>query len=496
MKTTNIKQKTSVWICRVGMWTLISLLTSLPFITKAQEMTGIVNSNYAGLQSLKTNPAMAADTRLRWDVNVFALDVFALNNYVYLPRNSINLIKTIDGTSDNNIVQSDFYTERNKWIYANTSFQLPGLLWTYKGEHTFAIHCQVRTMTNAENVPFHIAKFAYEGISFKPLHDSVWSSGPFDISSMAWLETGLSYSGFIYSKARNYLAFGATLNILRGAAALQANSNSFTYMVPNSDTLVVYNTDTRIAHAVPMADGESILSGSGFSADLGLMFEKKRRYTWSSVYRRNLITTYDYKVGISIIDLGKINFNKNAATLELVDQATVWPDVNKQKFSSINGVDSVINERFYGSKTGSPIGNAFDMLTPVTLAMQGDYNLNDNGYVNLSIQLPLTKAGQSVARKKAITLTPRLESKWTEIQFPVSLYNFRKLQAGFAFRFHSFFFGCDNLLPLLGLDKIYGSSFYFGIKISAFKERYALPDQSKYLPSVKGIFKPFQKNRL
>lgn len=459
-------------------------------------MAGIVNSNYAGLQSLKINPAMSADSRLRWDVNLFSMDIFALNNYVFLPRKSVNLFKIIDGGKQDNLAQSDFYSPSDKWIYANTTIQLPALMWTYKGIYTFAVHSQVRTMTNAEHVPFHIAKFSYEGISYKPLQDSAWTAGPFDISSMAWLETGFSYSGFVYHKARNYLSLGGTFNILKGGAALQLHNHELQYMVPNADTVIVYKANTEIAHAVPLADGESILCGSGFSADLGAMFEKKRRYTWSSVYRRNLITTYDYKIGISILDLGRINFNKNAATVNLADRATIWPDINKQKFSSVNGMDSVINEHFYGSKTGGSIGNAFAMMTPATLALQADYNLNDHGYINLSCQLPLTKAGQSVARKKSITLTPRLESKWTELQFPVSFYNFKKIQAGFAFRFHSFFLGCDNLLPLIGLDKIYGSSFYFGIKISAFKERYSVPDQSKFLPSVKGIFKPFQKNRL
>ena len=55
--------------------------TSITILTlqelKAQELIGLRQSNYAGINSISLNPANATDLPLQWDLNIAAAGVFA-----------------------------------------------------------------------------------------------------------------------------------------------------------------------------------------------------------------------------------------------------------------------------------------------------------------------------------------------------------------------------------------------------------------------------------
>ena len=56
---------------------------------KSQEMWGIVNSNYAGINSTYINPAGIADQKIWLDINLITVDAFFENNNLYIPKEEI-----------------------------------------------------------------------------------------------------------------------------------------------------------------------------------------------------------------------------------------------------------------------------------------------------------------------------------------------------------------------------------------------------------------------
>jgi hypothetical protein len=64
---------------------IILIIFTIVFIpVKAQEMLGIVNSNYAGSVGSIINPSSIVNSKLFMDINLVTADIFAQNNYLYI----------------------------------------------------------------------------------------------------------------------------------------------------------------------------------------------------------------------------------------------------------------------------------------------------------------------------------------------------------------------------------------------------------------------------
>lgn len=101
----------------------IILLFSQPWLM-AQEMLGLSQSNYSGVHSILSNPAMLTNTRSYFDVNFIGLDFFAQNNFIYIPGNDYNVWKAMRqeelptyGDDNHNFLY--YKNQRNKFAITN-----------------------------------------------------------------------------------------------------------------------------------------------------------------------------------------------------------------------------------------------------------------------------------------------------------------------------------------------------------------------------------------
>ena len=141
----------------------------------AQEMWGISNSNFAGVMGMSLNPATIVAAPYTMEINAISGDLFMQNNYVYLRKG--------------NLETSDFYTTPDKKGYLAANLKGPSII-INRGFLTFAFHTALRAGFSAENVPFHFAKFTYDGFDFEPQHSINFKSGPFKVAGLTWLEAG------------------------------------------------------------------------------------------------------------------------------------------------------------------------------------------------------------------------------------------------------------------------------------------------------------------
>lgn len=458
-------------------------------ISSAQEMFGIVNSNYAGNNAWKFNPAFLADSRLKWDINIVSLEVYARNDYVYVPKGSLTLFKLADG-KQGEIGSFDKYNQPPKNAYVTSNLLLPSFMISRKS-HTFGFHIGARSYVNANKVPFHIAKFFFDGLDFEDQHNFDYSAKYFSVASAGWLEYGISYSGVISNYRRHYFSWGVNINFIKGLAGVYYVNQDLQYRVPNADTIYVQSVTSELGNSYSTTESKFPGKGTGF--DIGFSYERKREYQWTSVYRKSLIQTYDFKFGLALLDFGKITFSDNSAVVKVDAKSDTMPASHLKGIKTGYVLDTTINSDFNQNNI-QPLAS-FQMSLPTALSLTFDRNISDYWYWNISMIYNLTNYGKDLTRMKQLCFSLRYESKWFELGLPLTFYNVEKPQVGFAFRFHSFFIGSDNILPLMGIGKIYSSSFYFGIKISAFKERWSMKDKSMYLNTRGGILSPFSGKR-
>jgi hypothetical protein len=126
--------------------------------SKAQELLGSANSNYAGQIGLTMNPAAVVGAPFNWELHLFSFDASIANNYIYLKKGK----GAIPLSNSNEDPTTDRYTTPNKWSYGSTFFKAPAFLYSKK-KYGIAFSNSLRAGFSVVDLPWHLAKFAKEG---------------------------------------------------------------------------------------------------------------------------------------------------------------------------------------------------------------------------------------------------------------------------------------------------------------------------------------------
>jgi hypothetical protein len=452
-------------------------------------MFGLSTSNYSGSNSLLLNPANMMNSKNYIDVNLFSLDFFLDNNSVFISKEEYS-IKTLM-TKQGQIVDPEYYSPNKYTIYdrysdkrdRNVFQQLKVLGPSFMmnvGSHAFAFTTAFRNVVSMENIPYHVAKFGYEGFDYKPQQMVRYDGRNFNIYQMAWSEMNFSYANRLIDNPENSFSWGITAKRMFAYSGMYLKADQLDYMVESDSVLWVYNMNADLGVSLPMKydtnqfDFDNLVHGSSWGFDIGIVYKKNAHY-----YNRvrdhvaapcaQRFEEYDYKLGISIMDIGAVNFSKDAKKYEYRDVHTYWPHVDKLKWDNTNLALSDINNHFYGNPREIPDASAFKLYLPTTLSVQFDYHIQTWFYVNSIFMYPVKLAKPTIWRPAQLAFIPRFESKNLEVFMPLELYNLQKPRMGLAARFYFFTIGTDKLGSLLGFSDFYGTDFYFGFKINLTK---------------------------
>ncbi len=467
---------------------LILILLMMDSAVYAQIMFGLCNSNYAGLGGIKINPSSMSDSRLRWDANVISLSAFAQNNFLSIPAGSLNFSSLTSG--DTSGVNLHFGSNvADVYAFADVFTKLPSLMLNLPKlpKHSFAFSTNFRAMASGQ-VPFYIMKFISPGADYNTSADYV--GDVIRLGTLGWMEFSGSYSTVLKDRGQDFFAAGATLSWLRAVMGMYMANRQVGTVPAAYDSTVYYNVNGEYGRAF------AVFAGGGIGADLGATYERRKKNAgWISIYKSKPLRTYEYRIGASLLDiLGSVNLHNNA--MQMIVGAGDTPIIDSIipiARKNAGTVDSLLNTKFFHYSAGDSSDN-FKMRIPPAFSLQCDYNFyKDRVYLNLAIVQRLTGKSSALLRPNFISFTPRFESKWIEVAMPVTYYDYTRVMIGAAIRIHSFYIGTDQIGPLIGASDLNGISLYFGLKISAFKERKGLKDEGAYSKSLIKVIRPFQK---
>ncbi|MCD4696697.1 MAG: DUF5723 family protein [Bacteroidales bacterium] len=454
------------------------------FTVCAQDMLGIVQGNYAGVYGIGINPSSMATSKLYLDINLIGIQGYVNNKYIYIDRNDFFQLVI------NNKIPK-YYTEENEHrsynIYRNNidkhSFQNirisgPGAM-LVDGKHAYGLNTSFRTVTAFEGVPNDVAIFLYEAIDYEKQHQINYSHiDPIKTGSLSWFELGLSYAYNFHRYRWNHWSAGITLKPLFGSAGFYTILENVDYRVENDSLAFASNATFNYGVSVPVNYNSNELQlsptfrGFGFGVDAGITFQKTTKGHQNFVYSRiceQPYEKYNYRIGLSIIDLGYIKFSKDAIYERYTNASTTWykPD-DILPDSTVNTIVQKINYYFNPENESSEKDDNFVMYLPPSLSLQADIWLNKQYYLNSMIFYGIKIGKGFVTRPSILSITPRYETARMEISLPVSVYRwkFSEPRIGFSFRFGNAFFGFDNLNSFLGLSDFTGFDFYAGIRLN------------------------------
>jgi hypothetical protein len=437
----------------------------------AQEMLGISNSNFSGNMGMSMNPSLFVGSPYHSEFNYISGDFFVDNDYAYLKKRSSLFSKSVNGESIPEEQFGDYYTTEPKNAYGSVNVRGPSYI-ANGDKFSWGVHTAFRGAMSATDVPYHVAKFLKDGFDYVPQHDITYTSTPFRSASAAWAELGGTLGKRINDeRSDHFLAAAVTVKLLAGFDAFYASFDEFDYSVPSSDELVVNSVTGEYGHALSDGqDGGSTkplkIRGWGGGADVGLTYYRNRTIRKGDCSKGvDHRKKYNYRVGVALIDVGYIKFNKETDVFSFDQNSTYWSGLDTIVFENAYELDSALSMQFYGDPEASKSASEMKIYLPTALSFQFDYCVRPSVYVNASVvqAIPLSNK-YAIVRSSQVAITPRFETRKWEVAIPVTFYEYEKAHMGLAFRYGIFVIGTDRLGSFTGLWDATGYDLFFGIK--------------------------------
>ncbi|MGB0390835.1 MAG: DUF5723 family protein [Salibacteraceae bacterium] len=457
---------------------LVLLLLSKVNLTFSQHI-GASSDNYITTQKALYNPASIADPLSYSDFRLVGISALVQNNYIYFPK------------ADFRVDPQDNFEEGKKYnLYSEVDVLGPAYTRAWKNR-AVGFNIRFRNHVIGRKVPSSIAKFGFEGLKYAPQHNIEYQEKNFMLKEMAWMEVGLSYGQIVQKKGNMIFTAGGTLKLLNGMAAVSILGNDLSYEIDTSD-IQINNFKGQLMLSVPGAS-----KGLGAGLDFGVEYKKmiKDDNSFHVPHHKKgncLIKEYKYKIGLSVLDFGFINFNKTTYNYKFDGDSIYLNDYVSNTPDGFTDISQTLDRAIANSGADVKKKEKAFATTPLTFVLQGDYNFENNFYLNAQLFLGIRQRNFTGAeRMSSLTVTPRYEREKFTVGVPLSLYRYGKPGVGLYARMWFVSVGVNNFIPFALKNDMYNADVYASINIPIFQS-----NPCKQYISKKGNYCPKPKLKL
>ena len=448
----------------------------LPLTGISQEQLGLRQSNYAGVAGIGLNPAHNLTSKQNWDIQLGGLAAYFDNNYFFLKntnllelaryRESVSVIPAFNVDDENALQPNEFVIDyfddqRTRYLGLNTAVMGPSFMVRLESGHTFGLTTGLRLMGAAQRIPGVLSYYEYDRKEFgRPFEIS-----EFEANLLSFAEIGLNYAGSIPT-GEGTMGIGITAKYLMPVEGGYFESKSpVQYTKLPGDTLSANFANLSYGYTTTSIDGSFggfNINGNGFGLDLGVIWTIDRA-----------VDEYAWRFGLSIVDIGVVNFNKNALRhTTLTAEEVIIPGAEYKDLSNIEDLNDLA-QKFSGDALGDPnaslVDNNFQIFLPTGISFQADASINENFYVNGMIMQRLPFPGASLERTSFIAVTPRFENRWFDVGIPLSVQNYTDFRVGAYARLWFLTMGTHDVHNFLGQSNVTGGGFYASLRVPFFE---------------------------
>lgn len=457
-----------------------------------QDYFSFGGGNFSGLNQVISNPAAAADNRLKWDIVLAGLD-FNFNNSWFgikrtalkntgsitdptLPSSWRNLTPNVPQNVFKNFTVLDKVKKRAGILEGR--ILLPSLMYQLDQKNALAFTWNIRHITNFDGLSQQFTYLFEKELDLNVTQNNRVQSKRMSMVQMTWAEYGVTYARVLKDKQRHFIKAGITPKLLQGLESMYVVINDLDFYLSSKDTSSYFDMGFSFAHSSNFNSGipaYRFVSKPGLGFDLGIIYEWRpgyqrfkykpdnKHYSW-----RKDLNKYKMKLGASIVDIGKIKFEKHGAYYDL-DVAVRRDDVTKfVALKNVEEFDSLLKADFSHQNQSTH----YNILLPTALNIQLDYSLNQFFYLNLSAHVAdLFKSNPyRVHNYSALCFAPRMEHYWFDVSVPftynvLSSWKSRYVMTGFNIRLGALSFGSSDVVPLFKGD-VSAFNFYALLKVS------------------------------
>lgn len=436
--------------------TVLFLFLIIPYLGATQSYIGFLTDNYSGVNAVISNPANIVDTPYKLDINLISVNAFFNNDYY-----GVNVFDALKSSYDLNL-ESNKHPLASNSAGGNFDILGPAVLFNINKNSSMSVFTRMRSFGNINDVSGSTIQSINSNITddFNIAEDQVNGLGH------AWAEFGVTYAQVLLNKRQHFLKGGVTLKYLKGAGSA--------YVV-GQDITVDYDAD-----GTDLGGGETTGSISstgflnysrfsdfnkgdykwpsnakGFGADLGVVYE----------WRPSPTDTYKLKAGLSITDIGSVNYKNGIRE----GYSLINTDVSEEDLDNSGNLGDFLGN-FY-TLINSDTGFKIDL--PSALHLNIDWNFNSELFLNFNTDFSLISKDRKTANyiSNTVSLTPRYESKWFSFYLPLSVIENSGFRMGAGFRTGPFYFGSGSLISALVSNNNKEADVYAGLKIGLLKNK-------------------------
>ncbi|KAA2243070.1 hypothetical protein F0L74_11170 [Chitinophaga agrisoli] len=450
---------------------------------QAQSFAGYHNSHYAGIYGVLTNPASAAGSRYKWDVNIIGVDAKAGNTYISFPKSSLfNMPDTFRRNRDYFL---DTASTNRQYGWGMAEVMLPSVLYSIDEKQSVAFTWRLRAVGNGGNVDANIANFFaldYPNPRFNGRNYNVDYAGFY---AHSWNELGLSYARVIKDNVTSRIKAGVTLKYLSGIAAGYGVVRNANFVMEDKRNATISSGTLEVAYNEQLDNWEhpanrnfKLFANPGIGADIGVIYEWRPDGDGFGNYESDSwnpdADEYKLRLGASVTDIGGIYYKKAAFNRDLdLTSGNISPDSLKRR--THESVDDYYH-RVAGYFTPITTYDGFFMALPTALHLMGDYNIDGRFFVNANAVIGIFSGQKDVSKNYAITqlqITPRFDSKHFGAYMPFVVNRFGQVDAGVGFRAGPLIIGSSSILSNLFRSRINHADGFIALRVVpiSFKHR-------------------------
>lgn len=431
-------------------------------------------SSYAGVFSTYTNPASLVNAPYKWDLNVLSAQTTIINHAfdisgLFRPTDTLRY-----GFTNGSMPRA---------VYNSFDFALLNLRYRVNENTAIAFGWRGRMYSDAKTTPINYADSVSNANSFFHINkDNAPLSG--FATNNGWLEFDFSLSKILKKDAHQIISAGVSLGYMKNLSGFFGQANQLSYQenaLPNNEyyqTFTGLSMSSYYSHNYDLYDStkdffsnakafiKDTKSSINFSLGFEILLKKYQPYDEVEVSSTN----YDWKIGASIMDIGKNSYapNDRAYTNGALKTNLTSYDL-QNKFNNIQNLKQFTDSLITCFSRYDSLKNNFSISMPTRMIVSVDRNLGDHFFINVlgDISFYATTPYRKVTTRELniLTLTPRWEKKNVGVYMPISYNVENNLWIGAGFKLGPLLFGIHNLGWLFGKADQLRGGLYFGIHI-------------------------------
>lgn len=418
--------------------TLLLLTLSASLFMSGQSFNGFLTDNYSGVNSVILNPANIVDSRFKTDINIVGVSTFVGNDYTGVSFSDIT-----KGDFDFDDDAKTYPTDNNNALW-NTDVLGLAFMFNLTENSSLAVSTRARAFVTAHNINGDLI----DNFDSDDSDDVNIDAGNLILTGHGWGELGVTYARVIIDDRTKFLKGGLTVKYLQGAGSARLNGDNITvdYDADGAgpDTGTISTTGELTYAAFDTSFDEEgyeyeLPKASGVGFDLGFVYEWRTNYPdyqktnakGETHYLKDK-NKYKLKLGLSITDIGSINYKDGVEETYDITQNDVSEEDLQDDFDNSDNIEDFLNNYYtlVNSKRG------YKVNLPTALHFNADWSFNNHFYLNLNTDLSLVSKDKVSATRVAntVSLTPRFESKVFSFYVPMGIVQYSGFQAGAGLR--------------------------------------------------------------